>query len=74
MVYHYTSPDGLSGIIKNKSLWFTDCAYLNDMNEFNYILEPLIKAWKKICDEYNIKYVESDDLYFKNTYVRNPQA
>jgi len=32
-VYHYTSVDGLLGIIKSKSLWLSDYRYLNDSRE-----------------------------------------
>lgn len=37
--------------MKDKTLWFTDCQYLNDMSEFVYIREPFIEAYKSICDE-----------------------
>ena len=32
-LYHYTSPEGLLGIIKNKSIWATNVRYLNDSKE-----------------------------------------
>ncbi|WP_153916615.1 DUF2971 domain-containing protein [Shewanella sp. TC10] len=33
-IYHYTSVDGLLGVLKNKEIWFTDYEYLNDIGEF----------------------------------------
>lgn len=44
IVYHYTSPDGLLGILqpgKSAKLWFTRYDCLNDMNEREDILEYL---------------------------------
>ena len=31
--YHYTSPEGLMGILRNKHIFFTDCQFLNDYQE-----------------------------------------
>ena len=50
-VYHYTTPEGVYSILKEKKLWFTDCQYLNDRSEFVYIREPFIEAYKKLCIE-----------------------
>lgn len=36
MLYHYTSIDGLMGILSNKSIWLTDYQYLNDMEEIEH--------------------------------------
>ena len=33
-LYHYTSIDGLLGIIRNKNIWASDIQYLNDKEEF----------------------------------------
>jgi len=56
IVYHYTSPDGILGILKNKELRFTDCQYLNDKGEFIYIRKPLEKAYKEIIKNRNKTY------------------
>jgi len=37
-VYHYTSLNGLLGIVKNRSLWATHTSYLNDSTEFFHAL------------------------------------
>lgn len=38
MLYHYTSLQGLLGIIINKSVWCSHCEYLNDSSEFKHAL------------------------------------
>lgn len=48
--YHYTSIEGLKGIIENKSLRFTDCQFLNDTSEYTHI-KSLLKKIKKTDDE-----------------------
>ncbi len=35
-LYHYTSQDGLIGIVGNKEIWASNAAYLNDTAEFMY--------------------------------------
>jgi hypothetical protein len=39
ILYHYTTQEGLLGIIKCRCLWTTNIFYLNDSTEFNYALE-----------------------------------
>ena len=48
-IYHYTSAEGLIGIIKNQELWFTNIYFLNDNNEIFYtyrLIEDIIKELK----------------------------
>lgn len=40
-INHYTSPSGFAKIIENKTLRFTEYAYLNDNTEGDYIFEVL---------------------------------
>ena len=35
-LYHYTTQEGLLGIVKSRSLWTTSILHLNDSSEFNY--------------------------------------
>jgi len=35
-VYHYTTSQGLKGIIESRSLWATGAYYLNDISEIEY--------------------------------------
>lgn len=34
-LYHYTTADGLRGIVKNEKIWATEVLYLNDSEEYN---------------------------------------
>ena len=36
VVYHYTSPRGVLGMMTDGSLWATDVRYMNDAQEFEY--------------------------------------
>ena len=49
-IYHYTSPSGFEGIIKNGKLRFTDRNFLNDKSEGRYILELCIENAGEIID------------------------
>lgn len=46
-IYHYTSPQGLQGIVENKKLFFSDRNFLNDKSEGSYVLELLSKYLKE---------------------------
>ena len=35
-LYHYTSPEGLLGIVKRREIWATHTQYLNDVREFSH--------------------------------------
>lgn len=41
VLYHYTSPEGLRGILENKTLHFTDAQFLNDVQECKDIFKHL---------------------------------
>lgn len=42
-LYHYTTIDGLEGIIKNRSMWLTHTSTLNDPTELKYGKEIILK-------------------------------
>jgi len=51
-LYHYTSFDGLKGILESKKLWLTDYQCTNDLSEFGYskaIFQHYIKEAIKEC-------------------------
>lgn len=50
-VYHYTSPEGVLGILKNRTLWFTDCEFMNDPAELKYCHDLYNRAWVEVCRE-----------------------
>ena len=41
VLFHYTSLEGLLGIIEKKSIWATNILYLNDTTELNYAMSLL---------------------------------
>lgn len=48
-LYHYTSQQGLVGIVSNAEFWATDIRYLNDSSEFTYAVELArreLESWK----------------------------
>ena len=50
ILYHYTSQEGLLGIIKNREVWATDISYLNDTKEYKYTVDltsERIKEYQK---------------------------
>jgi len=50
VLYHYTTADGLKGIIENDELWATSAYYLNDPTEIMYgyqLIDEALEAWRK---------------------------
>ena len=39
LLYHYTTPEGLLGIVKQREIWATHTQYLNDVREFSHAVE-----------------------------------
>ncbi len=46
-LFHYTSLEGLRGIVSNRSLWLTHINYLNDPNELEYGRKLILD----VCDK-----------------------
>ena len=49
-LFHYTSIDGLNGVVGGRTLWASNIEFLNDSSEFRYgekVLKEIIKARKK---------------------------
>lgn len=49
-IYHYTSSNGLHGILSSGVLYFTDSLFLNDRNErknFYLLLREYLKTWNR---------------------------
>ena len=44
ILYHYTSPAGLLGILNSSSLWMSDSDFLNDSSESDYFYDTYHKA------------------------------
>ena len=62
-LYHYTSQEGLLGIIRNGEIWATDILYLNDSMEYKYTVDLTLKAikdrQKQISPEDHITFFSS---------------
>lgn len=55
LAFHYTSPTGLLGILSNKSVWFSDCDYLNDASESNYFFNLYSETTKAVAPSRIVK-------------------
>lgn len=73
--YHYTSPEGLVGIVKNRNIYFTDCQFLNDYKERLNINDELEYFWnseksnydkkfRDLVEKIHIEVFEDDDFYY----------
>jgi hypothetical protein len=65
-IYHYTSTDGLIGILSRKEIWLGNVDDLNDITELNYgfdqVIIPTIKASSDISDESKEKLLSLIEL------------
>ena len=53
LLYHYTTAEGLKGIIENDEIWATSAYYLNDSAEILYgylVLHRALERWIKERD------------------------
>ncbi len=57
--YHYTSPEGLEGILDKNNLWFTRYDCLNDYTEREYIFE----VFTSVCERLKNNGQISSDFY-----------
>jgi Protein of unknown function (DUF2971) len=48
LLFHYTSLEGLLGILESKSIWATNILYLNDVSELSYALGLLKEQIRNI--------------------------
>src|ERR1700727_58993 len=77
VLYHYTSAEGLKGIIENNELWATSAYYLNDSAEMFYgynVLREVLDQWlsenKRTEDSFTLGLARQlrssfDDLFEK---------
>ena len=49
VLYHYTTADGLLGIMRSESLWATSARYMNDASEIAYGRELVSAAIREAC-------------------------
>jgi hypothetical protein len=51
-LYHYTTAQGLEGILETRSLWAHDAAFMNDWKEIQYGADPLIARMTEYLAEH----------------------
>ena len=51
VIYHYTDPKGLIGILSDSRLWATDVSFLNDSSELRYAAELQQEILEEIVNE-----------------------
>lgn len=56
IVYHYTSPGGLFGILQENTLRFTDCRFMNDVSEYIHIRQPFLRALNELKGDLDYDY------------------
>lgn len=62
VLYHYTSAEGLSGILTSQSFWMTDIRYMNDLSESQYAMELLIERLNTREGDNDLSTVQRDFL------------
>ena len=75
-LFHYTTQNGLLGIIESKSLWLSDNQYMNDMTEYNHTIDLVKDELKKRGYEKFRKFLDTIDSGFEtlleNIYEKYP--
>ena len=64
-LYHYTTAEGLQGILASQKLWFTDAEYMNDASELSYGHELIVSQ---------IREVEESSQGIVNRFLRATRA
>ena len=72
IVYHYTSLEGLIGIIENRSVWMTDFGYLNDRQELNHGIDLVSNSLDKILNTDIQPDVKELIIEWKNKINKDP--
>jgi hypothetical protein len=61
VIYHYTSTEGLKGIIENSEIWLTNATFVNDTTECKALQEEK-DLFNKV--DFSNKYVKDKWEYF----------
>jgi hypothetical protein len=66
-LFHYTTAEGLKGIVEHNELWASSAYFLNDSSEIMYgygVLKEVLEDWIKSCgrDEYSMALGFARDL------------
>lgn len=76
MLYHYTSLQGLMGIVNSKSIWASDSDYLNDHSEYSHLFNLVSDYINKnyFYDDYLSAYTHSVQMNRPKYGNKNPQV
>jgi len=69
LLYHYTTPAGLLGILQNQHIWATEASFLNDLYEIQYGLDmtkEVINTYLKNKDTYKQQFCELSLNYLEH--------
>ncbi|MDO5403420.1 MAG: hypothetical protein Q4F11_08265 [Eubacteriales bacterium] len=66
ILYHYTKMNGIQGILNQNKIWATDYNYINDEEEFIYVLHVLVEI---IMEEFGIPCRDEHNTPFCSTLV-----
>ena len=69
LLYHYTTQEGLIGIVTSKTVWATSAAYLNDATEFSYGTEIVYEILNDLSYELD---KEDNELIEKSRHELQP--
>ncbi|MGP1541307.1 DUF2971 domain-containing protein [Peptostreptococcus stomatis] len=74
ILYHYTSVEGIFGILNNNKIWATNMFFLNDISEFKYTFDLFEQFFLNKIKNEEIKnsLIERFKGYFKASYDRLP--
>lgn len=50
MLFHYTDPAGMEGILKSQVLWASHAAFLNDSTELAFARQPLVAVLDELAE------------------------
>ena len=74
-LHHYTTAEGLKGIVESNSLWATSAYYLNDSSEVEYgcgVMRSVLSPWVKANE--NNKSDSAIALRALDSWFSNPQS
>jgi hypothetical protein len=81
VLFHYTSPTGLVGIARSKTIWATDIRFLNDKKEIQHSLDithSIIEGFYKVNDDpHKLKWLAYDFVEYLRINLRkmwNPRV
>lgn len=66
-LYHYTSPDGMIGIVENRNLWATDYRHLNDRQEYRFGAKLLLQELDRRKVNEDVRRVFFDLVQFRQS-------